>query len=110
MIAIMPTLPRTHRSYSPLRPSQAATPRLAPSRRGYGWAWAKPGGIRDAHLRAHPLCVLCNDRGLTVAAAHVDHVDGDSSNNDSTNLQSLCASCHSKKTVRENGGFGFVRS
>ncbi len=36
----------------------------------------------------------------------MDHIDGDDSNNASSNLQSLCHACHSSKTARENGGFG----
>ena len=31
----------------------------------------------------------------------VDHVDGDSHNNDEANLQTLCHRCHSSKTARE---------
>lgn len=38
--------------------------------------------------------------------AHVDHVDGDPSNNAMANLQTLCRRCHSEKTAREDGGFG----
>lgn len=43
--------------------------------------------------------------------AHVDHVDGDSSNNpeDGSNWQTLCAPCHSAKTATEDGGFGNSR-
>lgn len=38
--------------------------------------------------------------------AHVDHEDGDANNNDLGNLKTLCCSCHSRKTAREDGGFG----
>lgn len=37
---------------------------------------------------------------------HVDHRDGDASNNDPENLQVLCVRCHSRKTAEEDGGFG----
>lgn len=30
----------------------------------------------------------------------VDHIDGDSSNNDPVNLQTLCANCHRLKTMK----------
>ena len=30
----------------------------------------------------------------------VDHIDGDSSNNDPANLQTLCANCHRLKTMK----------
>lgn len=39
-------------------------------------------------------------------ATDVDHRDGDATNNDPENLQGLCRSCHSRKTAREDGGFG----
>lgn len=42
-------------------------------------------------------------------ATVVDHVDGDAMNNDRSNLQPLCASCHAAKTAREDGGFGNPR-
>ncbi len=32
---------------------------------------------------------------------HVDHIDGDKSNNDPSNLQTLCMDCHEVKTLRE---------
>lgn len=52
--------------------------------------------LRDAYT-----CKECGGAGN-----QVDHVDGDHSNNDDSNLQTLCVVCHSKKTARENGGFG----
>ena len=36
--------------------------------------------------------------------AHVDHIDGDSSNNDTSNLQTLCQQGHSRKTFAEQRG------
>lgn len=33
------------------------------------------------------------------AQLHVDHIDGNSSNNDPNNLQTLCANCHAYKTA-----------
>jgi 5-methylcytosine-specific restriction protein A len=38
--------------------------------------------------------------------AHVDHDDGDPNNNDPSNLKTMCNCCHSRKTAREDGGFG----
>jgi 5-methylcytosine-specific restriction protein A len=35
---------------------------------------------------------------------HVDHVDNDSHNNAESNLQTLCAACHSTKTAQEQAG------
>jgi 5-methylcytosine-specific restriction protein A len=42
------------------------------------------------------LCTSCHQFG-----DQVDHVDGDSHNNDPENLQVLCLRCHSAKTMRE---------
>ncbi|MCB0080444.1 MAG: HNH endonuclease [Caldilineaceae bacterium] len=53
-------------------------------------------------LRREPLCRHCRERGQTTAATEVDHIkarrDGGSDAFD--NLQSLCKSCHSRKTAR----------
>ena len=48
---------------------------------------------RRRHLAAEPSCRHCG-----LPAEHVDHIDGDWRNNDPTNYQALCASCHSHKT------------
>ena len=66
--------------------------------RGYGAVWRR---IREAHLAAHPLCVVCGK-----PASHVDHADGNNKNNRPSNLQSMCPGDHSAKTCREDGGFG----
>lgn len=68
--------------------------------RGYDRRWQK---LRLMHLRAHPVCVECLRHGLVTLANEVDHIlpkrmGGDDSD---TNLQSLCKSCHSQKTMRE---------
>lgn len=65
--------------------------------------WRK---IRAAKLRADPLCAGCLAVGRTTAATEVDHQDGNQRNNDPENLTSYCKPCHSRKTVREDGGFG----
>jgi hypothetical protein len=47
----------------------------------------------------------CNDCGKPFNQKrryHVDHVDGDRTNNDPDNLQALCATCHDNKTREEN--------
>lgn len=77
------------------------------SERGYGYRWQN---LRKSFLREHPLCVECAKKGLTTVATDVDHIvphKGDQSLMwDWDNLQPLCHSCHSKKTAREDGGFG----
>jgi 5-methylcytosine-specific restriction protein A len=55
---------------------------------------------------------LCQECGAHVegSEAHVDHKDGLGLNGlnayDPSNLWTLCRRCHSRKTVRQDGGFG----
>lgn len=62
--------------------------------------------IRAAQLAREPLCRMCTIEGRITEASHVDHIDGDATNNDRVNYQSLCPSCHSRKTHAEDGAFG----
>jgi 5-methylcytosine-specific restriction enzyme A len=59
--------------------------------------------IRTIQLAKFPWCEVCNK-----LAKHVDHIiprkKGGSDEPD--NLQSLCLPCHSRKTAKEDGGFG----
>ena len=76
------------------RPSAAA--------RMYGRRWRRQ---RKFYLAKHPLCAECLARGLTTAATRVDHVEphrGDRKKfKDRENWQSLCESCHNRKSVKE---------
>lgn len=62
--------------------------------------------LRPQQLAREPFCRECARRGLRVYATDVDHVvphDGDWSKfADTENLQSLCHSCHSAKTIAES--------
>lgn len=75
--------------------------------RGYGYKWQR---IRARILAAHPLCVECEKRGIIKLATDVDHIRPHKGNPflmwDEDNLQPLCHECHSRKTAREDGGFG----
>lgn len=68
--------------------------------RGYGYRWRK---IRLIHLRQEPLCRACAEAGRVTPATEVDHIDGDPHNNAPMNHQSLCGTCHKRKTVNEQG-------
>ena len=60
-----------------------------------GAAWRK---LRAYVLRYQPICEQCGK-----LATDVDHIDNDPTNNDTTNLQSLCHACHSRKTQADMG-------
>ena len=65
--------------------------------------------IRPAQLRRAPLCEVCAERGVTTLATQVDHrirPMGDYHlQRDPNNLRSLCAGCHSRKTMADQRGF-----
>lgn len=57
--------------------------------------------VRDGYA-----CQHCGRVVTGKGEAHVDHINGDDSDNRPENRQTLCAPCHSAKTVREDRGFG----
>lgn len=61
--------------------------------------------LRPTQLLREPFCRECARRGLRVKATDVDHIvdhKGDWGRfRDRDNLESLCHSCHSRKTARE---------
>lgn len=71
----------------------------------YGQAeWQK---IRARQLSKYPLCARCKHEGKVTAAVAVDHVFPHKRDADAfkVNLwQSLCISCHTRKTQEENKG------
>lgn len=75
--------------------------------RGYTYRWQQ---ARERHLRAHPLCVMCEELdGRVTAATVVDHKEphqGDMTKFwDESNWQSLCAHHHSShKQAIERAG------
>jgi 5-methylcytosine-specific restriction protein A len=79
--------------------------------RGYDARWA---AYSRQYRREHPLCVLCERQGRTVASEHTDHIErvtgpDDPRFYDPTNHRAVCKSHHSSKTVLEDGGFGNAR-
>jgi 5-methylcytosine-specific restriction enzyme A len=76
--------------------------------RGYSSKWDR---FRLQFLKANPLCVMCKKDGRIAPARVCDHVvphRGDPKKfwNPDGGFQALCISCHSKKTAKEDGGFG----
>lgn len=73
------------------------------AKRGYNRRWQK---ARKSYLEAHPLCVMCAKQGKYVRATVVDHIIPHRGDQklfwDQNNWQSLCKSCHDKKTLTED--------
>ncbi len=62
-------------------------------------------GLRPAQLLREPWCRECARRGIRTRATVVDHVRPHKGDwalfTDRDNLQSLCETCHNRKTARE---------
>lgn len=75
--------------------------------RGYSAAWQR---ARAGFLKAHPLCVRCEQADLVTAATIVDHIVPHRGDKERfwtrANWQPLCKPCHDRKTATEDGGFG----
>ena len=73
--------------------------------RGYDAEWKKH---RDQFLLEHPLCVECRRKGYVMPATVVDHITPHKGDKvlfwDKNNWQSLCKSCHDRKTATEDKG------
>lgn len=74
--------------------------------RGYTWAWTK---ARNAYLKDHPLCVMCEASGRITIATVVDHIVAHRGSAelmwDESNWQSLCSTHHnSDKQMAERTG------
>lgn len=80
------------------RKAEIDAKRGSAAKRGYGRRWRK---IRKAVLASEPLCRFCKDMGKIVGAEVVDHIDGNTANNDWDNLRPLCKSCHDRRTARD---------
>jgi len=83
---------------SPPKPLQASNS----NERGYTYRWQLAS---QQFLKIHPLCKHCNDVGIVTIATDVDHIKPHKGNMavfwDQKNWQSLCKSCHGKKSASE---------
>lgn len=97
-------MPSRARSVHEARPTTARTVAKARGKtaeRGYGGAWQR---FRLAWLADHPLCRECEEKDLVVEATDVDHIiphRGDPVRFWLGPFQSLCGSCHGRKSARE---------
>lgn len=75
--------------------------------RGYNGDWRK---ARLMFIKRNPLCVHCLAIGVYREATDVDHIRPHKGSRDLFwdvgNWQSLCKSCHSTKTSKEDGRWG----
>lgn len=62
--------------------------------------------LRHLVLARDPVCVICERNASAVADHIVPHKGVWALFCDLLNLQGLCDACHSKKTAKEDGGFG----
>ena len=75
--------------------------RGTPAQRGYNAYWQK---VRARKLKNDPLCEICLEKYRIRPAVLVHHIDGNSKNNISSNLMSLCNPCHEK--IHKNDRWG----
>jgi 5-methylcytosine-specific restriction protein A len=74
----------------------------AKTHRTYDEAWQR---LSRSFLRRWPHCFRCGKPAEVVD--HVVSIEADPSRKyDESNLESLCRSCHGRKTVARDGGFG----
>ena len=95
----MPNHPKTNK-ISKLR-QKIVENRPNAGERGYDASWRK---TRTHHLLHNPLCYDCLKIGLYIPGTEVHHIkklaDYPHLRDDSSNLMSLCKSCHSIRTSR----------
>jgi len=104
----MPTRPPRH-DQTPTRTIHRVV-RPSAHARGYGKRWQR---LARSFLAGHPICA--DPFGLhgsrRVPGSQVDHIVplANGGTNSDSNLQTLCARCHRRKTVLCDGGFGRQR-
>ena len=96
----MANLPRKTRSRPQIKSKRVVITK--PRKKGYykGYnssAWHK---LRLVHLAIEPLCIMCEDDGVDVD--HIKPIEDGGELLNPLNLQTMCKSCHSKKTRDEN--------
>jgi len=61
--------------------------------------------LRNYKIQINPLCEMCESKGLIEPGKEIDHIEPLKDNPNKKlslhNLQTLCRSCHSKKSVED---------
>jgi len=103
-------MPKRARTHKPFGVTRQATRRYENKivQAMYNARWQRYSKQR---LKAHPLCVRCQEQWGCVRAARVtDHTIPHKGDERlfwlESNHQSLCKECHDIKTATEDGGFG----
>ena len=95
----MPNQPKTHKP-SKLK-IKIIDDRPPSSQRGYNSSWRT---VRATHLLERPLCEDCLKLGLYVEGREIHHIkklkDYPELRDVSSNLMTLCKSCHSRRTAQ----------
>ncbi|MCC7291477.1 MAG: HNH endonuclease [Phycisphaerales bacterium] len=103
----MPTQAPRHRPPQPKGVLRHEIARPSSHARGYDKAWQK---LAQRFRLEHPFCAdpFGHHGHVRVRGEHVDHAVAlaRGGTNEWSNLQTLCASCHSRKTIGFDGGFG----
>jgi 5-methylcytosine-specific restriction protein A len=75
--------------------------RPSAARRGYDRTWMR---IQAQFITEHPFCQGSLHVGQNIPGVLIDHIQPlvDGGTHDMSNLQTLCQSCHSKKTHLQN--------
>ena len=97
----------TRDRYCELHNQRPQDTRANSNERGYTYKWHREA---KSYLAKHPWCVECGRNGRHSPATEVDHIIPHKGNQqlfwDRGNWQGLCHRCHSRKTAKEDGGFG----
>lgn len=103
----MPSKPPTHKpTFAGVRPARLTR---ATDEADYDRRWRRYSKQR---LNLYPFCVRCEAAGYDVPASVTDHITPHRGSHvlfwDTENHQSLCKTCHDRKTASEDGGFGIL--
>lgn len=92
---------RSKKLPQPWKPKRVRRAKVDNSKFYQSKRWRK---VRKLYVMQNPICVHCEERGLVTAVQEVDHIKPlrfGGAKFDFDNLQSLCKSCHGRKSGKE---------